>query len=231
MVGCLYQVVLNDLYFNAKEKNMAKYSLSVKNDSPNSGSICVYTTSPDTQQVQQDLRSLAWFTKPTNPNGQVRFTWELNFSFAWAESGLLVPGVFFEAGEIIGADPSDDGKNKAYFDRQNGAYLFGDTGQAMPPSKGALAITTSKIIPNGRASVGVGINGKAALAVNATPNYQFTFIPKIQYWLAFGNFKEGVVLDLNSMVRNIPEIKFPAGVYDLQVTLREDNTWSPVTPA
>ncbi|MDR1072152.1 MAG: hypothetical protein LBL45_00540 [Treponema sp.] len=210
---------------------MAKYSLSVKNSSPNSGSICVYTTSPDTQKVQQDLRSLAWFTKASNPNGQVRFTWDLNFSFAWAESGVLVPGVSFEAGEVISADPADDGKNKAYFDKQNGAYLFGDQSLATPPSAGALAITTSKIIPSNLASVGVGINGKAALAVNATPNYQFTFIPKIQYWRAFGSFREGVVLDLNSMVRNICEIKFPAGVYGLQVTLQEDNTWSQVTPA
>jgi hypothetical protein len=209
---------------------MAKYSLAVKNNSPDSGSICVYTTSPDTQQIQQDLRSLAWFTKAANPNGQVKFTWDLKFSFAWAESGLLVPGVSFEAGEIIDADPVDDQKNRAYFDRNNDAYLFGDPGQATPPSKGALAITTSKIIPSGIASIGVGINGKAALAVNATPNYQFTFIPKIQYWLAFGSFREGIVLDLNSMVRNICEIKFPAGVYDLKVTLQEDNTWSEVTP-
>jgi hypothetical protein len=210
---------------------MAKYSLLVKNSSPNPGSICVYTTSPDTQKIQQDLRSLAWFTKPTNPNEQVKFMWELNFSFAWAESGVLTPGVYFEAGEIIDADPADDGKNRAYFDRQNEAYLFGNPEQAMPPSQGALGITTSKIIPNNLVSVGVGINGKAALAVNATPNYQFTFISKIEYWLAFGNFKEGVVLDLNSMVRNVCEIKFPVGVYDLQVILQEDNTWSPVTPA
>jgi hypothetical protein len=210
---------------------MAKYSLSVKNSSPNSGSICVYTTSPDTERIQRDLRSLAWFTKPTNPNGQARFTWDLKFCFAWAESGVLVPGVSFEAGEIIGADPADDRMNRTYFDRQNGAYLFGEPSRATPPSEGTLAITTSKVIPNNLASVGVGINGKAALAVNATPNYQFTFIPKIQYWLVFGSFREGVVLDLNSMVRNICEIRFPAGVYGLQVTLQEDNTWSPVTPA
>jgi hypothetical protein len=161
----------------------------------------------------------------------VKFTWDLDFSFAWAESGQLVPGVHFDAGEIEKADPSDENQNKAYFDRQNDAYLFGDPAQATAPSAGALAITASERIPNGLASVGVGINGKAAMAVNATPNYQFTFIPKIQYWLAFGNFKEGVVLDLNSMVRNICEIKFPPDVYGLQVTLQEDNTWSPVTPA
>jgi hypothetical protein len=36
---------------------MAKYSLVVKNNSPHSGSFCVYTISPDTQEIQQDLRS------------------------------------------------------------------------------------------------------------------------------------------------------------------------------
>ena len=205
---------------------MAKYSLLVKNKSENSGSFCVYTVSPDTQQIQQDLRSIAWFTKAANPNGQIKFRWELSFSFAWAESGQLVPGVFFNAGEIIEADLLSDKANRAYFEKNDGAYRFGDSTQATLPSKGALGITTSRNIPHGQASVGVGINGKAALAVNATPNYHFTFIPKIQYWLAFGNFREGVVLDLNSMVRNVVEIKFPANVYDLQVTLNEDNTWS-----
>ncbi|MDR0410383.1 MAG: hypothetical protein LBH75_00195 [Treponema sp.] len=208
---------------------MAKYSLSVKNDSPNPGSICVYTTSPDTLEIQNDLRSLAWFTKPVNCNGQVKFAWDLKFSFAWAESGQLVPGVHFDAGEIIDADPSDDEKNKAFFDRQNNAYLFGDPKRAKAPIAGALAITMNKVIPHGLASVGIGINGKAALAVNTTPNYLFTFIPKIKYWLAFGSFKEGVVLDVNSMVTNIREIEFPLNVYDLQVTLQEDNTWSPVS--
>jgi hypothetical protein len=157
--------------------------------------------------------------------------WDLEFSFAWAESGLLVPGVHFEAGEIIAADPTDAQKNRVYFDRQNGAYLFGDPAKAISPSAGALGITTSEVVPDKLSSVGVGINGKAALAVNATPNYLFTFVPKIKYWLAFGSFKEGVVLDLNSMVKNICEIRFPAGVYDLQVTLQENNTWSAVTPA
>jgi hypothetical protein len=166
-----------------------------------------------------------------NLNGQVKFTWNLDFSFAWAESGQLVPGVHFDAGEIIDADPADEKKNRAYFDKQNDAYLFGERSQATKPAEGALAIATSGIIPHGLASVGIGINGKAALAVNATPNYLFTFIPKIQYWLAFGSFKEGVVLDVNSMVRNICEIKFPAGVYDLKVILQENNTWGEVTPA
>ncbi|MDR0689086.1 MAG: hypothetical protein LBG08_02300 [Spirochaetaceae bacterium] len=210
---------------------MTNYSLTVKNNSPNSGSICVYTTSPDTQKIQQNLRSLAWFTKATNPNSKVRFSWELQYSFAWAETGLLIPGVHFEAGEIANADPADDQKNKVYFDKREDAYLFGDREKATTPSDGALGITTSKIIPHGIASIGVGINGKAALAVDATPNYQFTFIPKIRYWLAFGHFKAGVVLDLNSMVRNVCEIEFPPGIYSLYVELQADNTWGLVKPA
>jgi hypothetical protein len=208
---------------------MATYSLQVKNDSPCAGYICLYTDSPETRAIQQNLRSLAWFSKAMNPNGQVKFTWDLDFSFAWAESGVLVPGVHFEAGEIIKADPQKSDLNKALFSKQNDAYLFGNPADATDPSKGALSITTDATIPNGMASVGIGINGKAALAVSATPNYQFTFIPKIKYYVAFGTFKEGVVLDLNSMVKQVQEIAFQPNVFSMQLSLKADNTWS--TPA
>jgi hypothetical protein len=209
---------------------MATYSLLVKNNSPIAGTVCLYTTSPDTQAIQQDLRSLAWFSKPVNKGTQVNFTWNLDFSFAWAESGQLVPGVRFEAGQIIPADIQNQARNKAFFLRENDAYEFGDPAKAVNPPAGALAISTNGSIPNARASIGIGINGKAALAVNATPNYNFTFIPKIKYWLAFGTFKEGTVLDLNSMVRGVCEIAYPLNVYNVQVALQEDNTWSSVVP-
>jgi hypothetical protein len=209
---------------------MATYSLQVKNDSPMPGYVCVYTTSPDTQQVQQNLRSMAWFSKSLNPNSLATFTWNLDFSFAWAETGDLVPGVHFAAGQIIQADPSS-ANNKAYFDVQNEAYTFGDPSKAVNPSPGALIIATSGKIPHARASIGIGINGKAALAVNATPNYNFTFIPKIKYWAVFGTFKEGVVLDLNSMVNRACEISFPPNQYAVKVALQGDNTWSAVTSA
>jgi hypothetical protein len=212
-----------------QENFMATYSLQVKNDSPNPGAVCLYTTSPDTQEIQQNLRSLAWFSKPMNKGTQAKFTWNLDFSFAWAESSELVPGVSFEAGQIIAADIQDKTKNRAFFSRENNAYEFGDPANAVVPPAGALVISTDGSIPYARALIGIGINGRAALVVNATPNYNFTFIPKIKYWLAFGNFKEGTVLDLNSMVLAC-EIAYPLNEYNMQVNLKEDNMWGPVVP-
>jgi hypothetical protein len=87
-----------------------------------------------------------------------------------------------------------------------------------------MAIFTSDDIPNDEVSVGMGINGDPTLVVMATPAYTFTFFPDVRYWIAFGDFKKGQVLDLNSM-SGIQELNFPANVYALDITLDVSNKW------
>ncbi|MDR1622663.1 MAG: hypothetical protein LBS00_09840 [Synergistaceae bacterium] len=202
-----------------------QYTLQITNNSTHYGSLCVYATPVDPDKIQFDLRSLAWFSKAANPNTSVTFSWPLQYSFVWSETGKLVPAVTFIASESQDADPSDANSNRAYFDIQGGAYKFGQPSSAKPAAPGTLAITTSGSIPDSKAAIGVGIGGKPALVVNAAPNYMYTFIPKIKYWVAFGNFIEGEVLDLNAMT-SIHEISYPVNEYVKSVILNADNTWS-----
>lgn len=196
------------------------YTLTVKNNSLLSGDICVYQTNPNGSD--NNLHTLAWFSKKCHPHTEIMFEWDLEYSFTWCETGVLTPGVRFYASQIEPADPTNTSQNAIGFTLQDGAYTFTSTSKR--PSAGSLGIYTDGTVPNNQASIGIGIGGKSAFAANATPNYNFTFIPHPQYWIAFGNFTAGEVIDLNQ-VTNSAQIVFPVNIYSKEVTLKEDNTW------
>lgn len=208
---------------------MSKYSLNINNNSNHVGDICIYTTASDSH-LSDNLTSLAWFNKRAHKGTSVAFSWELDYSFVWSETGKLTPGVSFIASQMIRADPSQHNRynpNVAYFDKMEGAYCFAFDTHGKTTEKGRLGIYTGSSVAEAGASIGIAIGGKAALVVDATPNFSFTFLPNVKYWVAFGNFEEGVVLDLNSMT-NVYEIAFPINEFSKTLTLAPDNTWSEV---
>ncbi|MDR2419386.1 MAG: hypothetical protein LBD79_10100 [Treponema sp.] len=201
-----------------------QYSLVLRNRSTRGGHFCIYATPVDSK-VQNDLRSLAWITYPANVGVEVDFSWDLNYSFSWSKTGVLSNGVIYRASESLSTDPNDPQLAKAYLDKNEYGYqLISGQPPDKDPAKGGMAIIASDSIPNDDVSIGMGIDGKPILAVMATPRYIFTFFPDIKYWVAFGNFKKGEVLDLNSM-SPIQELVFPTNVYALDVTLDDVNQW------
>jgi hypothetical protein len=202
------------------------YSLTVTDHALNPGMFCVYTTCPDPKVVQLNLKSLAWFTKAANPNTVLTFDWSLDYSFVWCETGELKPGVRFRASQTFPADPQTPGLTKVLLDKANSAYEFLANAPAdKQPPAGTLGIYSGGNIPNNDVSAGIGLGGSPALVTSTSPNMGYTFIPKIKYWIAFGYFTQGEVLDLNAMT-DVQEIAFPTNVYDIGVTLNEDNTWT-----
>lgn len=195
------------------------YSLTVNNNSKNYGHICVFQTMPD---QPDNLLSLAWFSEPAHPGTSVTFDWNTDYSFVWSNQGTLKPGVNFKASQTLYADPSNISSNSIKFTKQFDAYRF--TKANNNTKAGKLAIYTDETVPHGEASVGIGMSGSGTFAVTATPNYNFTFSPHPKYWVAFGVFKAGDVIDIESMT-NIVEIKYATDVYDKVVDLKEDNTW------
>lgn len=196
-----------------------KYKLTVKNDSKNYGDICVYQTLPD---QPDNMRSLAWFSKSAHPGTSVEFEWTMDFSFIWSEQKELNPGVHFRAAQVMGADPADITKNSVGFMKQYDAYRFCETKKTT--KEGILGIYTDQTVPHGEASVGIGMSGNGTFAVTATPNYNFTFLPHPRYWVAFGTYQEGEVVDIESMTNAI-EIVYDPDVFERTVALQSDNTW------
>jgi len=199
---------------------MTQYTLHVLNESRNTFDFCVYQKDPDIGVA--DVLSLAWFTKRAHGNSKLRFKWTKDYSFVWDETGTLVPGVIFDASEVLPADPRDPAKNAVLYEYTDGAYTFArETGQ----STGHLHVTESGDLPALQSSVGIGMSGNGTFAVQAQPNLNLVFTPHPSYWITAGTFVEGQVLDVET-ITNVAPVNFPENVYSMTATLHMDNTWS-----
>ncbi len=196
-----------------------QYSVTVHNQASYPAYFMVFQSDPT--QWDPNAMAIAWFAKFSNPSptARVTFSWSVDTGFSWAETGELKPGIQFAASETY--DPTG-GKNQITLD-YNGAYLFTNPTQGPDPARFYLA--ESRNIPvNSIASVGVTMSGSTVYAVQARPNQNLTFSPHPKYFIAYGNYEQGDVLDVSS-VNNPLELSYPTGVYSLTTTLNADGSW------
>lgn len=196
-----------------------KYNLNILHNGTDQGDFCIYQT---LEEQSDNIYSLVWFKKPAHPGTQLNFEWNIDYSFAWSEEGMLVPGVVFKASQILDADPSDVNNNTTKFSRDSNAYHFIPTDN--PTKQGKLGIVCADNIPSNSASIGIGMSGKSAFACVASPSLKYTFAPHPKYWVAFGKFDQGEVIDVNRMTEKY-EISFPVNKYERSIELCPNNTW------
>ncbi len=201
-----------------------QYSLNAVNNSTQQGNICVYQSDPNVNDPR--VMSLAWFSKPVAPTTKTKFTWTIDYSFVWSETGTLTPGVIFDASQNPPADLSVT--NQITFTQAGGAYNF--INQTTGPSAGNLFILEDGNIPSFGASVGIGMSGAGTFAVPSQPNTTLIFSPHPKYWITFGNYMPGEVMDITSISQEA-EIAFPINVYSMTATFGADNTWTVGTTA
>lgn len=204
---------------------MAKqYSLTVTNQASNSAYFMVYQNDPTLWDP--NALSIAWFAKFSNPSptSKVKFSWGVDWGFSWGDTGKLQAGVQYDASETYAPQGNND--NLITLD-YNGAYFFGKPGSGVDPDR--FYMQESKNIPVGSsASVGVTMSGNTVYAVQARPNQNLTFSPHPTYYLAYGSYEEGTVIDV-STINNPLQLIYPTGVYSLSTTLNADNTWKTPT--
>lgn len=197
-----------------------QYSLVMNNKSGNSWVFYVYQKLP---QPMGDGFPLAWFCSPypIHPRNRIRFTWQVDYNFSWADTGVLMPGIEYWASQTENCSPTGD--NMTEFSTSPAPHLT----PAVPGApSGSLAIKQAPDVPNNRMSVGTGMSGAAVYAFQARPNMMYSITAVPNYWVAFGtNVRSGMVLDVNTIM-STAEAKFPNGVYDLECTLNPDNTWT-----
>lgn len=183
------------------------YSLRLTNNSPLGGNMCLYQRHPD-QESQADLFSLAWQCQNCPPGSTITFSWSLDFGFAWAETGPLGPGAIFEPAQSIGADPNTPGKRSVIFRSADQGYDL----EACPgePEAGYLNLQTDDSVPLNRMALALTVSGRPAFARPARPNLGFTFLAEPHYWVAFGPFETGQVLDYSELAMTT-EIVFQPG--------------------
>lgn len=195
-----------------------KYSLRFLNSSNDRGSACVYQTDPENSDP--DRMSLAWFCKFSFPLTSVVFSWETNYSFVWGETGRLVPGVVFGARQTLNADPSSG--NQVSFGYQGDSYQFYDQTAGHP---GSLSIKEDGAIWSKKTAVGIGMSGSGTFVQQAAADTLLTFNPHPRYWIAFGDYVQGEVLDVEQ-ISNSAEINFPSGVTRMRAILNMENKWT-----
>lgn len=200
-----------------------QYSIIFKNDSSNIGTACLFQRQPDASDP--NVMSLAWFARKAAPATVVQFSWGIDYCFVWSETGDLMLKGTFESHEIVPANLETANSIKLVYTQ--GCYQFVDQGKGAMP--GTLLITEGAEIPLKKASVGIGMSGSPTLVVQAQPNMNLSFSPHPQYWIVFGNFEQGQVLDTAQMTDSV-QIVFPPNCYQMKATLKIDNTWD-IEPA
>lgn len=200
---------------------MPTFTINFTNNSNSSGSFCVFQQNHNSPNPS--VFPLAWRVQSAMAHSKLAISWNTDPYFFWAKTGQLQPGVVFYAGENAQADFTE--RNEITLTKMDRDYKF--TNQRNGYQQGTLTIDADMTTVPNQASVGVGLSGAVAYAVQAQPNMRFMFAPRLEYWVTFGQFQQGEVLELSGMTA--VKIDFPYGIFSMNATLNPDNTWT-VTP-
>lgn len=132
---------------------------------------------------------------------------------------MLTPGLNFSASQVIPASP--DGENMIQLTEDKyGATTFINPGTGGAP--GSLTIEQlSNVVPN-RTAVGIGMSGSATFAIQAAPNMTAVFTPHPNYWVVFGNYEMGAVIDFEDVTGAV-EVTYGGSLTSRTATLGLDN--------
>lgn len=197
---------------------MTTFTVSAMNNSMNRGSFMIFQKPQNFSQG--NVFSLAWMARMCSPQTNTAFNWKQDYAFSWSQTGQLVPGVRFTASQMIPADPKNQNSIRLDY---NGSFSFQDPNPG--GSSGTLTVQDSASIPMNKAAVGIAMSGSTIYASQAQPNTNQIFTAQPNYWIAFGNYQEGEVLDI-SRIWNTAALNFPPGVTRINVTLNQDNTFT-----
>lgn len=197
---------------------MTQYSLTCVNKSDQIGSFAVFQKAPPLT-TPGNVFSLAWFARPTHPGTTVTFTWSVDYSFVWSETGVLKPGINFNASEVMPANPDRQNMVQLTVDRYGASHFNNLNGSG---ATGSLTIQQmANVVPN-RTSVGVGMSGSGTFVVQAAPNMTAVFTPHPNYWVLFGNYQTGDVMDIED-ITSAEEVTYGGSLTSRTAVLGLDN--------
>ncbi len=169
--------------------------LQFHNRTNKTGNVCIFQRYSNAR-----AQPLAWLCKESLPHKHCVFEWNNEYSFFFApgmdggDYGKFVPT------QSVVADPN--GYNTITADMTG-------LGNPVPGGKpGALTISMGHFMP-GRAELpvaGIGMSGAPAIVMSLQPAWTYVLDVQHSLWVAFGDYHQGAVLDLESMP-NIFELK------------------------
>ena len=197
---------------------MTQYSLTCINNSNLTGSFAVFQQPPS---GVGNVFALAWLARPAAPHAQVTFQWTLDLSFMWSNTGVLKPGVVFRPSQVVAAHPESHNFIRLATD------AHGKTHFTPAHSDGPVGSFTIEQGPNVKPghAVGVGMSGSGTFALQAVPNTTAGFTPHPEYWVTFGQYAPGQVLDIGT-ITNTVEVTYPDSIASRTVTLQPNGILS-----
>lgn len=204
-----------------------QYTLHVVNNSGRTWDMCLYQLHPDIGTFP-----VAWFVRSLHTGVMVRWPWSVDqWSFVWAETGVLAPGGQFDTAQEWPADPAihePAGPKKAGdcvgLMRDEDGYTFFSPSSEPTVPPGQVRIVNDRTVRGGQVAVGVANSGSPVVAVQGVPSMSANFTLQPHYFIAAGSFRQGEVLDLAS-IPNPAEIDFPPGIDYMNAVFGPDDRW------
>lgn len=214
--------------YKLKDNKMSNYTLRVKNASTNNTNFAVFQKLPDTESGK-DIFTLAWFSKYAFENTIAEFGWSIDYSAIWSRPGQeLKAGVICKTGQTIPVDiDGNNNKLALTYSREHDAFNFEP---AEKGTKGSILTNCDSSVPNtsktpsGAAGIGIGMSGSGVFLASTQPNMKKIWTPKPKYYVVAGSYKQGEILDVQTIYGDAKEIVFN-GISTVSVTLNDKNEW------
>ncbi len=214
-----------------------KYTINCTNNSNSDWFFFIYQRM--TEQ-SDDVFSTAWLCSPYKiaPSSSIDFTWTIDYSFVWGETGELIPGVKFAASGSVDCNP--DLKNETHFNLNDDAPQF-TTPIQDSSSQGSLIINQASNVPSSTFTTGIGMSGSGTFVQQAQPNTKQIYIPETSgayYIAAADKMQQGTILSpaiigneeitqsaILLEITSSKKFEFKYNCYSVNAILQSDNTW------
>lgn len=201
-----------------------KYTVNFINNTNSPTTITLFQTNDSNDP---EVYSVAWLAKYANTYQKTQFSWNADdYEFMWAYTGRLQPGVICDASETSPADPNSS--NLITLQHDSARRTTGLSKLRKGPQTGKFYIENDSGTPLASPyleSSGIAMSGSTAFVRQAIPDKTSIFNTEgTKYWFVYGKYEHGVVLDVNTL-RRAP-IVFPDNVFNMTITLNDNDTWS-----
>jgi len=193
------------------------HSVVFVNQSNNEGDVCLFQT---LKQPVAGTSSLVWLARHVMKTTTQTFQWSGVPCFVWSNSASsLDSGVIVIGSQAWPAGLSEN--NRVTLTYTGNSYTFENLSTGTPA--GTMTLQQSSTVPAGLAVAGIGMDSYATVVATTQPNVSLQFVPDPRYWISFGTFTRGQVVDPSAIVSC--EIVFPANVLSMTAIYTTENTW------
>lgn len=193
-------------------------TLLFRNESTKEGAVCVFQT--DASLGVPEAQPVAWLVKSAAPKTSVLFQWLTRYCFVWAQTCHLSPGVVVRSSQVWPSTPR--ARNEVVFRREQQTYTFAPAERE--GTEGTLSIITDATVERDQAVIGIGMAELPTFLVPARPDQVVTFQPQPSYWITFGQFAPGQIVEQEARAAAVA-LPFSPTVDAVAAVLRPDQSW------